>query len=104
VAQKPHNTISGLLLLFQMRLEFRNGFFELVVANLNEWDVDASLKLKVQDLELYHKTIIFKMKEELTIPVAQFKEDIKKRVQDWRLVVDFVVQVSTWFFYFTSFS
>ena len=26
-----------------MRLEFRNGFFELVVANLNEWDVDASL-------------------------------------------------------------
>ena len=60
-----------------MRLEFRNGFFELVVANLNEWDVDASLKLKVQDLELYHKTIIFKMKEELTIPVAQFKRTSK---------------------------
>ena len=67
---------------------------EFVVENLNDWDVDATLKLQVQDLELYRKSIIFKMKEELTIPAAQFKEDIKKRVQDGCLVLELVLQVS----------
>ena len=80
--------------MFKLRCRFTDGFVEFVVENLNEWDVDATLKLQVQDLELHRKTIIFKMKEELTIPAAQFKEDIKKRVQDGCLVVELVLQVS----------
>ena len=88
------NNRDDILNMFELRISFNNGFVDFVVVNMNEWDVDATLKLQVQDLELYRKTIIFKMKEELTIPAAQFKEDIKKRVQDGCLVLDFVVQVS----------
>ena len=80
--------------MFKLRCRFTDGFVGFVVVNLNDWDVDATLKLQVQDLELYRKSTIFKMKEELTIPAVQFKEDIKKRVQDGCLVVELVLQVS----------
>ena len=81
--------------LFQLMVRFKSEYVEFVIFNLSNREIDATLELKIKDLELYQRSLIFKKMEILVIPDRLFKRDFKKCVPNGCLDVDFVVKVST---------